>query len=573
MGRNQWAWAAGAAVVVMAAAAYVNTLDGEWVWDDISSVLLHRHVQDPAKLGQLFREDQHAFGRGQGNFYRPLVAASFMLDYALSGGPSPAEIEASGRAYPELSPLVFHLTNLLWHALAALLLFMLLARLAAPPAAAAAAAMLFAVHPLHTEAVAYISGRADMMSAALMFAALNLSLPGAAGARRVASLAAGLLCFAAALCSKESSLIYPVLLAVALGVAWAGRDRAETDGQSGVVGAAARHFLPLAGAVLVLCGYVALRATVLRFAPAGGGAAAPLGQRLVETCQSFALYMRMLFWPAGLHMERTLAGVPRWTAAVGALLLLALAAGVLLAARARRWRVAGGIVWFIAAWLPISGVFPINAPLAEHWMYVPMAGFWWALMELLAEPRAGKPGLAAPLAAACAGLIVFLPMTVARNADWHDNERLFRATLDMNPASVRVHYNLAVTYGDILHNPAGARRHYEAVLRLQGQDRPGAAPAATVYVDEAELRLSLGRALEESGDHQAAAEHYRRVLGRKSGAADEMGLAALGLGRCLLAQGDWSGAVGVLEQLASRDPAALPEVERLLGPAPFSEDF
>lgn len=571
MGSRQWAWAAGAVVVVMAAAAYMNTLDGEWVWDDVSSVLLHRHVQDTSKLGSLFREDQHAFGRGQGNFYRPLVAASFMLDYALSGGPSPEEIEASGRAFPEISPLVFHVTNLLWHALAALLLFILLARLAAPPAAAAAA-LLFAVHPLHTEAVAYISGRADMMSAALMFAALNLSLPGPAGMRRIAATAAGLLCFAAALCAKESSLIYPVLLAVVLGVSWAGRAAPGAPGKAAAQ-SALLHFLPLAGAIVLLLGYVALRATVLRFAPPGDAAAPPLGHRLFETCQSFALYIRMLFWPVGLHMERTLAGVPRWAAAVGALFLLALLAGALLAARARRWPVAGGIAWFIAAWFPISGVFPINAPLAEHWMYVPMAGFWWAAMELLAAPRAGNPRAAAPLAAACAGLLLFLPMTVARNADWHDNERLFRATLARNPASVRVHYNLAVTYGDILRNPAGARRHYEAVLRLQGQDRPGTVPAGTAHVDEAEVRLSLARALEETGDFAGASDHYRRVLDRKSGAADEMALAILGLGRCLLAQGDWPGAVAVLEQLAARDQASLPEVERILGPAPFSNDF
>ena len=99
--RTMLAWCAGAVVLAAACAAYLNTLDGEWVWDDVSSVLLHKHVQEPAKFFQLFREDQHAFGRGQGNFYRPLVAASFMVDYAISGGPSPETVAASGRAYPE----------------------------------------------------------------------------------------------------------------------------------------------------------------------------------------------------------------------------------------------------------------------------------------------------------------------------------------------------------------------------------------------------------------------------------------------------------------------------------------
>ena len=72
------------AVCLLGTVAYVNTFDGEWVWDDASSVLLHQHVQDPSKLFQLFQEDQHAFGRGDGNFYRPLLSVTFMLDFLLS---------------------------------------------------------------------------------------------------------------------------------------------------------------------------------------------------------------------------------------------------------------------------------------------------------------------------------------------------------------------------------------------------------------------------------------------------------------------------------------------------------
>ena len=104
--------------------AYINTLDGEWVWDDASSVLLHKNVQQPGQILQLFREDQHAFGRGQGNFYRPLVATSFMADYHLSAGPSPDEYEE--HTLPEISTLLFHISNMVWHLVAAILLFLLL---------------------------------------------------------------------------------------------------------------------------------------------------------------------------------------------------------------------------------------------------------------------------------------------------------------------------------------------------------------------------------------------------------------------------------------------------------------
>ena len=184
MNTRRRVWLAGAAVAVLAAASYVNTLDGGWVWDDASSVLMHRHVQDPSKIGRLFLEDQHAFGMGQGNFYRPLLSVTFMADYLLSGGPVPAAGDAAAKPRTDLPTLVFHLDSIAWHVLAAVLLLALLLRLGAPPAAAAGAAAVFAVHPLHTEAVAYISGRADMMSAVFMFAALLLFLSRSAGARR-----------------------------------------------------------------------------------------------------------------------------------------------------------------------------------------------------------------------------------------------------------------------------------------------------------------------------------------------------------------------------------------------------
>ena len=71
-------------LAVLAFVAYGNTLPGEFVWDDASSILLHQHVKDPGKVFALFTEDQHAFAGGQGNFYRPLLSVTFMADYALA---------------------------------------------------------------------------------------------------------------------------------------------------------------------------------------------------------------------------------------------------------------------------------------------------------------------------------------------------------------------------------------------------------------------------------------------------------------------------------------------------------
>lgn len=565
-------WLVAAGIILAGAVAYVNTLDGEWVWDDASSVLLHQHVQDPAKLFQLFREDQHAFGQGQGNFYRPLVSASFMLDFLLSY--KPGQETGSKTSYPDIKPLLFHVTNMLWHIAAALLLFALLTLLDAPRLVRAAVPMIYVLHPLHTEAVAYISGRADMMSAAFMFAGLWFALRAETAARPAPGWVASGACFCGALLSKESAFVYPLLLGLLLFL----RPRPETDGENRQAGYA-RRMAPLAIAVVLMAGYAGLRMTVLKFADAGSGPASPLGQRLVETGQAFAFYIRVLFLPFGLHMEQTLTGTPRWTALVGLLLLLACGAVVVVSLKKGQRRIALGMGWFLITWLPISGVFPLNAPMAEHWMYVPMAGFWWALAEMVWLGCERRPVVRrAALAAAYALGLFFLVLTVHRNQDWHSNERLFRATLAQNPATTRVHYNLAVTYEDLLGNLPGARRHYEALLQLydarkRREARPGEETRRAMIPEEIDVHLSLGRVLRRQGEYLAAVEHLSPVMGlaRSEQFRAHSGAAAFEMGKCLLALGEAARADACFRQALAIDPGRVEEVEALLAGARLRE--
>jgi len=548
------------AVLFIAAAgvaAYVNTFDGRWVWDDASSVLLHKHVQEPARLlhdsltgetdsgslpvamakavGQLFLEDQHAFGRGQGNFYRPLLSTTFALDYLLSYQP---ELFAPGADGAAVEPPVFwfHLQSLLWHIAAALGLFAVLARLGCSRAVQLVVPLLWVVHPLHTEAVAYISGRADMMSGTFLFFGLFFALCRCGGWRAYLSFCASALCFALGLLSKEATLIFPAVLALALLV------RAAGDRSPNQPARLLRSLFPVIPALLVLGGYIALRAT-LNFA-AKGGAAAPatsLLQRLYETAQSFALYVQLLFVPTGLHMERTLDGVGVLTALMGALLLAGLITAAIIAFRRGAWRITLGIALFLLCWLPISGVFPLNAPMAEHWMYVPMAGFWLALAEMVARLPRPLPRLA--LIPAALLFLLFTALTVQRNEDWDNNARLFQATLRENPNTMRVHYNLAVAFGDLEGNTAGALRHYAAAARLSGD--PASETGMEALLSEVGLLIDSARPAEALQVLQLLAPAL------KAGAPDwARAEAALGTVRALIALGRLPEALRVAQSLA-----------------------
>ncbi len=570
-------------IVLAGFIAYANSFRNDFVWDDASSVLLNKHVQDPAEFFQLFREDQHPFGRGQGNFYRPLVAASFMLDFRLSYDSS---AQPAGSGIPKVGTFVFHLTNTLWHVVAAVLLFALLTRLGAPDLVRLAVPMLYVVHPLHTEAVTYISGRADSMSATFILAALWFALYEGATGKRIGACLLSALCFVGGLLSKESAAIFPfLLLFFILATPVEGTDRKK---------AYITRLVPFGVSLVILAIYAYLRMTVLRFADAASTPPTTLGQRLIETCQAFALYIKLIFVPTELHMERSMEGVSGWTALAGAALLLSCVGLLIEAFLHNRRRMALGIGWFLLTWLPISGLFPLNAPMAEHWLYVPLAGFLWALAEAVVKvgtvtrflsPRSPvRPGsirqkmgycphfyhfYTLAVGVAWAWCVLLIALTVARNKDWRDNETVFRDTLAKNPRSVRVHYNLAVTYEDILKNMPGARRHYEDVIALYKAQKKTVGREA-LYDEEIEAHNSLGKICLQQGNYTAAAEHYRTIL--SAGASEKytplLASAAFGLGKCFLATGDVQRAGELLKKAVQLDPALKGEIERFAASLP-----
>lgn len=546
------------AVLLAGLVVYLNTFDNEFVWDDVSSVQINKHIQDPSFFFQLFAEEQHPFSRqAGGNFYRPLVAASFMLDYWLVGGSS---LPPSDSNIPEVPTWSFHFTNMALHMAVGVLLFLLLSRFQAPRFVRAAVPLLYIVHPLHTEAVAYISGRADMLAAAFLFGALLLSLREGSLQQRIWGTGLSLVLFCLALLSKESATIYPLLL----GLAIAGRPDTEPDSAKSSV---LMRILPLLLSIGILAIYAGLRMSVLKFG-SSEAVQSSLQTRIVETLQALATYIGLLFAPVGLHMERTLSGATGLTTALGLLALLGLT-GILAGAFMLRSRLEPGrrvalaVGWFIVTWLPISGLFPLNAPMAEHWMYVPLAGLLWALLEMLvlaARSSHVRWGLAALL---CGWGLFLVFLSVQRNDDWRDNQTLFVKTLEQNPNTSRVHMNLAVVYEDVLKNETGARRHYERALELYSQKKKLAASAGErlpVWEQELDAHLSLAKIYFGQRKYEKAAEHYGLLANiegdEKYGAY--VGEGSLGLARCYFAVG--------------QDKAGYEAISKALAAAPFLKD-
>lgn len=187
---------------------YAPTLGGAFVWDDVSYLVDNPsvHTLNGLQTSLIRGYSWHPPGAGANEiplyYYRPLVTLANTVTWVVSGG----------------SPGFFHFVNLLVHAGVTLLLTLLLARLGMSSATMLLCGCLFAVHPAASEAVAWISGLADLSAALFTLGALTLLLAwrtGGIAARRSAAAALGLLVLLA-LGSKEASIVLVALIPLLL---------------------------------------------------------------------------------------------------------------------------------------------------------------------------------------------------------------------------------------------------------------------------------------------------------------------------------------------------------------------
>ncbi len=240
--RLAWALFLAAACVVV----YANGLTGGFTYDDKAIVRDNIRLRSVSRVGDLFTTQYFGGPPGTGTAYRPILLLSFAVQWWIHGG----------------EPLAFHAVNVLMHAAATILFAALLLRLGTSPPLAVAAALLFAVHPIHVEAVTGVVGRGETQSAVLAFAFLLASLrfvDGSGRRRRGRWLLLALAAYGLALLTKESAAVAPALLGLCLIV----RDP-EPRGLLPRAWAAVRRGLPVyAGCAAVLAATFLLRARVL----------------------------------------------------------------------------------------------------------------------------------------------------------------------------------------------------------------------------------------------------------------------------------------------------------------------
>lgn len=525
-----------ASVVAAAIAAHVFSIQNGFVdYDDDDYVFLNPHVSAGLSLENV----RWAFTTGHAANYHPLTWLSHMMDVSIW----------------QLEPRGHHITNVVLHALNSLLVFLLLVRMTQRAPKAWAVGLIFAVHPLHVESVAWISERKDLLCA--FFVLLTMLAYTRYATRRTvtdyAILAMAVLC---ALLSKPMAVTLPFVLLL---LDYWPLQRIGDPAIGDTLPLRARRLLI---EKLPLFAIAALMCAITYFVQWRGGAMnalyqMPMADRIENALVSYVLYLWKLFWPFNLSPIYPL---PEGGRAIWQVLLatIALIAITFVAWRIRRRApyVLVGWLWYVGILVPAIGIVQVGfAAMADRYMYLPMMGILiavvWAGADLLRQydderTRSMVFAFGFILVAGLAAL------SHKQTAIWRDSESLFKHAIAVTKNNAEAHAHLGVAY--LRQNrPADAIAPFEQAVvirprlkeahtglgvafRMTGQpERAILSHQASLEIDPNQgiVYANLGIAYEDIHNYAEAERNLREALRLDPSLAS----ARIALNRVLQAQG------------------------------------
>ncbi len=457
----RWGPALGLTLLVLAS-TWAGVGNG-WVQDDLPIIFVNALVHSLGNLGQLFT---HSYWPAPypPDLYRPMAMVGFALQWSVAGG----------------EPLVFRLVSIALYLVVTLALWRLALRLL-PRGPAWVVAALFAVHPVHVEAVAVAVNQGELLVALVLILGMNAWIDrrkagaptgGWWGARLAAAYFVGILI-------KEHAVVFPALLAAL--------EFTVLDDRRPFGTRLREHRQFLLGAALAVVLAVAMRDQVLAGNTRGSFTAEALeglgvGGRALTMLSVVPEWARLLIWPRHLQADYSLQEIVPATGFGAAQLLgtalLLLAIVILLACRRRLPVAAFGVGWLAIALGPVHNVLvPTGIVLAERTLFLGSAGFLLGGVALLAGARErvaarwprGTRGVV------LAGLGALLAMGISRSTSrqrvWHDLPTLWRQTLTDAPLSYRAHH----AWAEILFKGGAkgpAEQHFRRAIALHPRGWP-----------------------------------------------------------------------------------------------------
>ena len=410
MARSKKDFAVLVSLVLLTGLVYANGLRNPFVIDD-HSIIVRNFLLRQWTLAELMKSHLFSTIAVETQYYRPLTLLSFALNYGLSG----------------LDPAGYRLVNIALHLLVATLSFLLLVRFVSPWVAGFAAA-LFAVHPANVQAVSYISSRSDPLYTSLTLFCLLSWVSGnrAQGAIRALWRGFSITSFFLALFAKETAVVAPALVLL---TDWIWQQEKPWKEKL------ARNWSWYLAFGVALGVYLVIRSGIAGYALNmeaslevwKAGRELTLWPRIFLALKLLGLYLAITLYPLTLAFFRDVP-IPRGALEPSVVLGMLVLASIITLAwlfRSRQREVTYGILWFLLSILPVLNLTSLNAPMMEHWLYLPLIGFALAFVgcihafgQRVGEVRGAALGLAL--------LVILLSArTVMRNADWGSPISLF----------------------------------------------------------------------------------------------------------------------------------------------------
>ena len=426
---------------------YLGTLQFHFVYDDIGQLLDNPSIRSWHFLSQYFTSHMWAGVFLNSNYYRPLVLVWFRLNDALFG----------------LNPVGWHLTSAAAHAVATLMVFHLVYQLFPNRAGATLAALIFGLHPLHVQSVAWVSGITDPLLTIFLVGSFLQYLT-FRNSRKPIHLACALILYGLATLTKEPAVVFPVIIAAH---EWFVQPK---DGPRRTVRTTILVVLPF---LVVTVLYFAARMHALHgIAPVQS----PIGAMAVlSTLPSiFWLYAKHLLLPWGYSLYYDFSVVrhfsdPRFFLPTLGLVLLALVIGAICyLLRVPRNIVITASIWFTLPLLPSLYLPAVSPELygQDRYLYVSFVGFSMlaaAVIARLADVLGGEKRRASFLLFAGAAIgMTLASCTLIQQQYWDNNIALYQRGVTFAPNNEQAVSNLAVALAE--HKPVESLALFERCL-------------------------------------------------------------------------------------------------------------
>ncbi len=442
---------------------YSGSLKGEFLWDDAVLVEKNLQIRSFSSAGEVFLGEMTSV-ESKRFFYRPLQILSYGLDYVFWG----------------LEPYGYHFTNILLHVLASLSVVLLVSLLCQNGFVSIFTGLLFLISPVQAETVCYISNRSDLLSGLFVFISLICHIKGQnTGKIRYAILLS--LAYTVALFSRESGL---VVIPLILLYDFAFRKKSRIS-----------HMVSI---LVLTVTYMFFRCVIANDIKLMYAVNTSLTERIPGFFSALSGYVRLMFFPTDMHMEygNKIFGIKNISVINGFCVFLVVILSIILAKKRNR-RIFFALAWFIAALLPVSNIYPLNAYMAEHWLYVPSVGFFMFIALVCGMIYEKERFRAKLLIGITCVLVSFSFLTSRQTEYWKDQDTFFRRTLLYAPDSAKIYFAL------------GYKLLYEGKI----------GPALLLYEkardlepEKSERHFNLGYAYTRAGLYEKAVVSYKKAI-------------------------------------------------------------